>query len=100
MTIKNALQSRRVKWLLWFGFWTLIGLSFAFQFYISSAKAGLEVTWRQAVSYALGDWYVFAVLSIPVVWLARRFDFAGCFIRDRKGRALRCFISSHEGHAE
>ena len=56
-------------------FWTLIGLSFAFQFYISSAKAGLEVTWRQAVSYALGDWYVFALLSIPVVWLARRFDF-------------------------
>jgi hypothetical protein len=75
MTIKNALQRRRVKWLLWFGFWTLIGLSFAFQFYISSAKAGLEVTWRQAVGYALGDWYVFAVLSIPVVWLARRFDF-------------------------
>jgi signal transduction histidine kinase len=75
MTIKNALQRRRVKWLLWFGFWTLIGLSFAFQFYISSAKAGLEVTWRQAVSYALGDWYVFALLSIPVVWLARRFDF-------------------------
>ena len=75
MTIKNVLQRRWIKWLLWFGFWTSIGLSFAFQFYISSAKAGLEVTWRQAVSYALGDWYVFAVLSIPVVWLARRFDF-------------------------
>lgn len=75
MTINNALQRRWFQWLLWFGFWTLIGLSFAFQFYISSAKAGLEVTWRQAVSYALGDWYVFAVLSIPVVWLARRFDF-------------------------
>ena len=75
MTINNALQRRRVKWLLWFGFWTLIGLSFAFQFYISSAKAGLEVTWRQAVGYALGDWYVFALLSIPVVWLARRFNF-------------------------
>jgi signal transduction histidine kinase len=75
MTINNAFQKRWVQWLLGFGFWTLIGLSFAFQFYISSAKAGLEVTWRQAVSYALGDWYVFAVLSIPVVWLARRFDF-------------------------
>jgi len=65
MTIKKRASRRRVKWLLWFGFWTLIGLSFAFQFYISSAKAGLEVTWRQAVGYALGDWYVFAVLSIP-----------------------------------
>jgi two-component system LytT family sensor kinase len=75
MTIRNALPRRWFKWLLWFGFWTLIGLSFAFQFHISSAKAGLEVTWKQAVGYALGDWYVFAALSIPVVWLARRFDF-------------------------
>jgi two-component system LytT family sensor kinase len=75
MPIKYVLKRRWIQWLLGFGFWTLIGLSFAFQFYISSAKAGLEVTWRQAVSYALGDWYVFAVLSIPVVWLARRFDF-------------------------
>ncbi|MFZ0828233.1 MAG: sensor histidine kinase [Verrucomicrobiia bacterium] len=75
MPIKYVLNRRWVQWLLGFGFWTSIGLSFAFQFYISSAKAGLEVTWKQAVSYALGDWYVFAVLSIPVVWLARRFDF-------------------------
>ena len=75
MTIKNALQRRWLKWPLGLAFWTLIGLSFAFQFYISGAKAGLEVSWKQAVSYALGDWYVFAVLSIPVVWLARRFQF-------------------------
>lgn len=75
MPIKYVLKKRWIRWLLGFGFWTLIGLSFAFQFYISSAKAGLEVSWRQAVSYALGDWYVFAVLSIPVIWLARRFDF-------------------------
>jgi two-component system LytT family sensor kinase len=73
--MKNALQQRWIKWPLAFAFWTLIGLSFAFQFYISSAKAGLEVTWKQAVSYALGDWYVFAILSVPVVRLARRFNF-------------------------
>jgi signal transduction histidine kinase len=62
-------------WLVGFGFWTLIGLSFAFQFYISSAEAGREVSWEQAVDYALGDWYVFAALSIAAVWLARRFNF-------------------------
>jgi two-component system, LytTR family, sensor kinase len=73
--MNKVLQRRWIKWPLGFAFWTLIGLSFAFQFYISSAKAGLEVTWKQAVSYALGDWYVFAVLSIPVIWLARRFNF-------------------------
>jgi two-component sensor histidine kinase len=75
MTIKHPLQKRWIKWPLWFGFWTLIGLSFAFQFYISSAKAGMDVSWKQAVGYALGDWYVFALLSIPVVWLAGRFQF-------------------------
>src|SRR3981081_863482 len=75
MTIDHPLQKRWLKWLLVFGFWTLIGLSFAFQFYISSAKAGLDVSWKQAVGYALGDWYVFALLSIPVVWLAKRFAF-------------------------
>jgi hypothetical protein len=75
MTITRILQRNSIKWLLAFAFWTAIGLSFAFQFYISSAKAGIEVTWKQAVSYALGDWYVFALLSIPVAWLAGRFPF-------------------------
>ena len=75
MTIGSFWQKRWVKWLLGLVFWTLIGLSFASQFYSSAAKAGLEVTWKQAVTYALGDWYVFAVLSIPVIQLARRFHF-------------------------
>ena len=75
MTLAKVLQHRAGKWLLGLVFWTFLGLSFASQFYISSAKAGMEVTWRQAVSYALGDWYVFALLSVPVSGLARRFRF-------------------------
>src|SRR5579872_7310988 len=70
---KNILHTSWMRCLLGFCFWTVIGLAFGFQFYISSAKAGMEVTWKQAVSYALGDWYVFAALSIPVIWLTRRF---------------------------
>ncbi len=66
-----------LRWTLGFGFWTLIGLSFASQFYISSAKAGLSVTWSQAVGFALGDWYVFALLSLPVAWLGRTFSLEG-----------------------
>ena len=88
MTIKNALQRRWLKWPLGFVFWTLIGLSFAFQFYISGAKAGLEVSWKQAVSYALGDWYVFALLSIPVMWLAGRFQFES----DRRAQSVAVHI--------
>jgi len=64
-----------VKWSLAFLFWTLIGLSFGSQFYLSSFKAGSPISWPQAVSWSLGDWYVFAVLSLPVVHLARRFRF-------------------------
>jgi two-component sensor histidine kinase len=75
MTFASLLQNRLGKWSFGFLFWTFLGLSFASQFYISSAKAGNEVTWKQALGSALGDWYVFAVLSIPVIPLARRFHF-------------------------
>ena len=58
-----------------FLFWTLIGLSFASQFYLACYKAGRPVTWGQAVGWSLGDWYVWAVMSLPIVQLARRFRF-------------------------
>jgi hypothetical protein len=75
MTLAAVLQHRTGRWLLGFLFWTVLGLSFASQFYISNSKAGYDVTWKQAVSFSLGDWYVFALLSIPVNALARRFRF-------------------------
>ena len=77
MSDGNLIPKTWLRWTLGFGFWTLIGLSFASQFYLSSAKAGLAVTWVQAVSFALGDWYVFALLSIPVAWLGRSFSLEG-----------------------
>jgi two-component sensor histidine kinase len=61
------------RWLLVFGVWTMIGLSQATRFYFSSVNFGRQVTWGQAMSYSLSDWYVFAVLSPPVIWLSRRF---------------------------
>ena len=60
--------------LLAFAFWTLIGLAFAGQLYLSRAQLGSPVPWSFAVGHALGDWYVFAVLSIPALWLARHFS--------------------------
>lgn len=53
-------------------FWTLVGLAFASQFYLSSTLLGRSVTWNQAIGYSLGDWYVYAVLSWPAIALARR----------------------------
>ncbi len=54
-------------------FWTLVGLAFASQFYLSSTLLGRGVTWGQAITYSLGDWYIWAVLSVPILVLARRF---------------------------
>ena len=73
-----------VRWPLWFAVWTIVGLSFAGQFYLATAQAGAAVTWRQALSGAPGDWYVFALLSAPAVLLARRFPIGW----ERWGRSL------------
>lgn len=59
---------------LFVGFWTVIGLCFASQFYVASSLFGDHwITWRQAIGITLADWYVWAVLSVPVIWFARRF---------------------------
>ena len=74
MKVLAWLRQRWIPWTLFLGFWTVIGLSFASQFYLSSSLFGYStVTWGQAVHITLGDWYVWAVLSLPIVWLARRF---------------------------
>ena len=59
------------------GIWTLVALAFAGQHYLTSAKIGRPVAWSESVLGALADWYVFAVLSLPAMQLARRFNLAG-----------------------
>lgn len=77
MSARSTGTAAWVTWAAGFGIWTLVGLSFASQFYLSSSKAGLAVSWSQAVAWALGDWYVFALLSLPVFRLARWFRLEG-----------------------
>jgi len=69
------MEKRSFRWTLVFLFWTLIGLSFASQLYLSSYNAGRAISWSRAVGWSLGDWYVWAVVSLPIVQLARRFRF-------------------------
>jgi signal transduction histidine kinase len=64
------LQNPWRRGLLASALWTLIGLSFAAQFHVSSAVLGRPVSWPRALGYALGDWYVFALLAVPVFRLA------------------------------
>jgi signal transduction histidine kinase len=77
MTGRTIIQKRSLKWGAALLFWTLIGLSFASQLYLTSYRAGQPVSWGRAVSWSLGDWYVWAVVSLPIVQLARRFRFDG-----------------------
>ena len=66
-----------IRFLPIFGLWTLIGLSFAGQFFISSSQTGRPVSWHQALSHSLADWYVFALLSVIPLRQARRFGLDG-----------------------
>lgn len=64
-----------LKWALLFAAWTLIALAFASQVNFTQARRGYIVTWKFALTTALADWYTFGLLSIPTLWLARRFHF-------------------------
>ena len=70
----NLQRQPWLKVLIALAFWTFIGLAFAGQLYLSKAKVGDPVPWSFAVGRSLADWYVFALLSMPALWLARRFS--------------------------
>lgn len=72
--LRSSPALRRLFGVLGFvALWTLVGLAFAGQFYLSSSLLGRSITWGQAISYSLADWYVWAVLSLPIAQLARRY---------------------------
>ena len=77
MTGPQLIQKSWSKWMLLFLFWTILGLAFAGQLYLSRSKTGAPVFWTFAMGRALADWYVFALLSVPALWLGRRFPAAG-----------------------
>jgi two-component system, LytTR family, sensor kinase len=70
--VPKLTQQLWMRALVVFAFWTLLGLAFASQFYFSSAQFGNPVSWGRALAFSLADWWVFAVLSLPAIWLARR----------------------------
>jgi signal transduction histidine kinase len=57
----------------WAALWSLVGLAIASEIYLSSNFLGRSITWGEAISDSLEDWYVYGVLSIAVIWLARRY---------------------------
>src|SRR5918912_145492 len=66
-------QNRLLKWIAIFGCWTVIGLIFASQAYVSNNAWGYPVTWVQALTWSFTEWYTWAALSPFILWLANRF---------------------------
>jgi two-component system, LytTR family, sensor kinase len=60
----------QLRWALFVLFWTATALSFAANLHWSR-----RVPWGEAILASLADWYSFAILSIPMLRLARRFQF-------------------------
>ena len=75
MLRQNSIDRPWIKWSLWFGVWTVLALAFAGQLYLSSARAGRLLPWSQVLLWSMGDWYLWALLSFPIAWLARRYPF-------------------------
>ena len=62
------------RWIRWFGLWTLLGLASSAQLYFAHRRFAPDpYTWWQALATNLPDWYLWAVLSLVVAWLGRRF---------------------------
>ncbi|HZZ20541.1 MAG TPA: sensor histidine kinase [Opitutaceae bacterium] len=57
----------------WVALWSLVALAIASEIYLSSNFLGRSITWGEAISDSLEDWYVYGALSLAVVWLARRY---------------------------
>jgi hypothetical protein len=73
MSSSSPALHRALKFLGYAVFWTLVGLAFAGQFYLSSNLLGRSILWREAIINSLGDWYVWGLLSVPIARFARRF---------------------------
>lgn len=70
-----------LRWVLGFLIWTLVGLLFASQLYVASWNGGRPISWGEAIGWSLGDWYVWGLLSIPILALTRRFHLEGVYWR-------------------
>jgi signal transduction histidine kinase len=67
---RPIIVTNKFRWPVFILFWTAIALSFAINLHLTQ-----QVPWREAILPSLADWYSFALLSIPMLQLSRRFQF-------------------------
>ena len=66
-------QMTLLQWVLVFGVWTLIGLTFGAQLYLAYSRSRQPISWAKALFLELTYWYLVGILSPAILWLARKF---------------------------
>lgn len=70
------------RWLAFLGLWTVLALFTGSRRIIVSVSSGREINWIEEILSHLGAWYVWAILSLVIMRVARRFPFErGAWIR-------------------
>jgi two-component system, LytTR family, sensor kinase len=66
-------RQRRLKLLLFMGFWTLLSVISAGQQYVGARLQGLESSWTGNLIYASIEWYSWALLTPSIIRLIDRY---------------------------
>jgi two-component sensor histidine kinase len=76
MDLKAATKHPVLKWAIYFGAWTLVGIFWATRMWLLYKDAGADaVTWMEAMTLGLVEWYLWAIISIPIFKLSARLPF-------------------------
>ena len=74
MSTRPVLKKWLATWGVVLAISSVLGFCFAAQIHFSSVAFGRPVSWGQALYWALGDWYEWAILSPLIFWVSRRFS--------------------------
>jgi two-component system, LytTR family, sensor kinase len=69
---EQAGASRRQVWLLAFGFWTLLALSYALSSGLSALSEGHDANWLRGLAWNLSDFWLWMLLAAIIGWLGQR----------------------------
>jgi len=64
------------RWLLVFGFWTLIVLAYSTRGEVRLPSQWVPISWLDAFKAAVAQWYPWAVLSVAIYWVNRKLPVA------------------------
>jgi two-component system LytT family sensor kinase len=73
-TPEHPRHSRLRRTLTFLGIWTFLALFFATKFYYAWKRGGAATTWTKHLWWQTMEWYSWAIFSIAIFWLLRRFE--------------------------